>query len=178
MTPKPLGRWGLLLLALSATAWLTDGAPNAARPNAKPAQAPVAPTPSRAGSRIDEPIEPVLPRTALYGALQETGRVDLFAARAPLVPPQASPAQVAAPLERAPVQPLPAPPSFDFKVLGKKQQAGGWEVFLEREGRTVFARTNALIEGGFHVDEIEPPTMKLTHVATRTPITVSVGEAR
>lgn len=172
---KPVMRWVLLLTALGATFWLTQGGeePKAAGPTTKA----VARTPpsSNVRTKVDEPISALLPRAALYDDLQgAAAHLDLFAARAPLAPSQPLTTPTAAVSEVRQAQPVLAQ-SFEFRVLGKKQEAGRWEVFLERDGRTLFAQAGAELEGGFRVDVIDPPTMKLTHVATNTPINISIG---
>lgn len=69
-----------------------------------------------------------------------------------------------------PPKPLPAPPvvptapPIPFVVIGKKIEAGHWEVYLDAGGETQIASVNTVINGTYRVKHIKPPLLTLTYL--------------
>lgn len=113
----------------------------------------------------------VSPRLPAPDSSASAAHVDIFANRS--LPP---PAAVLAP---APIPQAASaiPPSVPFNVIGKKLQAGTWEVYVMRGDTTFVARQGERLDSVYTVDSIAPPLMTLTYLPLRTVQTLQIGEA-
>lgn len=165
-------RWALMWLLLAAAAWLAlfgDKTPPGA-PKPAPRLAAVAQmAPGNRTAAPPEAIEPLQPRTAQAG---ESGgpEADLFRNAAWRAPP--------GPITAAVVAAIPAPtpvPPQPYRLIGKKLEAEVWEVFLGRNEMSFNVHTGDTLEGAWHVDRIEPPTLTLTHLSSGQKQTLDIG---
>ncbi len=69
------------------------------------------------------------------------------------------------------------PPPLPFTYLGKKFEDGAWEVYLARGERTIIARPQTVIEGGYRVDAIAPPNLSLTYLPLNKAQRLHIGGA-
>ena len=83
---------------------------------------------------------------------------DAFPSVAP--PPTALPASSSAPVEA----PRPTAPALPFTVIGKKQDAGRWEVYLARGDQTLVATVGAALGAEYRVTAITPSRMTLIYL--------------
>lgn len=177
-------RWALLLVVLAGAGWLAlfgdktpAGAPTQRAVLGARQQAPVRAataarrTPAAANgtptAQAEVAVEALLPREQLLVRAAGGARRDLFAS--PPVPRPPPPVVV----------PVPAPvaPPLPCRAIGKKLEAGTWEVFLGRDETSFLVRVGSVLESNYRVDKIEPPTMVLTHLPTRQQQTLSIGDA-
>lgn len=86
-----------------------------------------------------------------------------------------------APPPPAPTKPLPPPPPvappLPFTFLGKKNEAGRWEVFLARGDQTLIVHEQSVIEGIYQIDAIEPPTLTVTYLPLKQKQILTIGGA-
>jgi hypothetical protein len=82
-----------------------------------------------------------------------------------------------------PVQPVaevapsePSVPATPFTYLGKKLEAGTWEVYLARNDQTLIVREGMTIEDLYRVDRIAPPNLTLTYLPLGTVQNMTIGE--
>jgi hypothetical protein len=77
------------------------------------------------------------------------------------------------------VAPLPAPapaaPVLPFTYIGKKLEAGVWEVFLARGEQSFVVREGAVIENTYRIDKIAPPNLSLTYLPLGHTQNLSIG---
>lgn len=96
-------------------------------------------------------------RDVLVPTVPRRPAVDLFApapwAMSPVPPPEA-------PWVEAP----PTAPALPFTVLGKKLEAGQWEVYLAKGDQTLIVRQGDVIDGVYRVEKVEPPTLNLVYL--------------
>lgn len=111
----------------------------------------------------------LVPRDVLVPAVPHRPAVDLFAPASWAMP--AAAAVVAAPAETPPVAP-PVP----FTVLGKKLEAGRWEVYLAKGDETLIVRQGDVIDGTYSVAKIEPPVLSLVYLPLGQPQTMDMGD--
>ncbi len=90
----------------------------------------------------------------------------LFAARDWNPPP---PKVVAAPA------PPPTAPPLPFVYVGKKLEAGTWEIFLSNGTDIRVARKNSVIDGVYRVSDISPPTLTLTYLPLNQVQQLNIG---
>ncbi len=187
-------RWMVLLALLAGAAWLAafgDKTPigSSRRESSQVAdvvlparRVPMGPQSSVENGRLPmrgESVEAIIPRQSFVPQAARPG-VDLFA------PPTwhvASPRGVQVPrvAPQAASSVLPAAaqaPEPGYRVIGKKQEAGRWEVYLDREDASHVARVGEIIESAWRVERIAPPTMTLMHLPTGQERHVGIGEPR
>lgn len=172
-------RWAVLLLALGVASWLAlfgDRQPGRA---SDPMSGVVHPTARAIASsaRASSPAAPVAieqlrPRVEL--ARSGTQRVpDLFAPAPWTLLPARSAATVATTARSEGPEPLPPLP---YRFIGKKLEAGRWEVYLSRDDASAIVREGATLDASYRVDRIEPPTLWLTHLPSGKPQTLMIGD--
>lgn len=156
----------VLALSLAATGWLWLRAP--AEPMAAVA---TAPRPVRAASDPLPALSVLLPRTQLMAPVAHPSTTrDLFAAHtAPLPQPFVPPVQEAEPA------PAPTAPALPFTYLGKKMEAGQWEVFLVQGEQTLVVREGSLIDSRYRVEAIAPPELRLTYLPLGQTQSLAIG---
>lgn len=76
-----------------------------------------------------------------------------------------------------PVAP-PAAPPLPFVYLGKKLEAGHWEVYLGHDDKTLVVREGQVLDGRYRVDSIKPPQMGLMYLPMGQSQNLSIGEMR
>lgn len=93
---------------------------------------------------------------------------DLFAVRSWTPPPPPPP----------PPPPAPAPvaPPIPFVFVGKKLEAGAWEIYLSHGEQTLVVHKGQVVEGMYRIEKIDPPHMQLTYLPLNQVQTVSIGE--
>lgn len=96
-------------------------------------------------------------------------RRDLFATRSWTPTP--------APQALQPPVPVAAPP-LPYTFLGKKLEAGAWEVYLGRGDRTFIAREGLVLEGTYRVTAIAPPTLSVTYLPLEQAQSLAIGDSR
>lgn len=184
-------RWWLWAPLLALAFWLAvfgDKTPSGSalapaasspleRPAARPApslpavaaQAATAQAPSETGS--PDALEILVPRSQLILARKTDPRTPapLFASGSWTPPPP--PAK--------PVLPLPAPaptaPALPFTFVGKKLEAGVWEVFLARGEQSFVVREGSVIENTYRVNTIAPPNLSLSYLPLGHTQSLSIG---
>jgi hypothetical protein len=62
--------------------------------------------------------------------------------------------------------PPPSAPPLKFTYLGKKFEAGVWEVYLARGDESFIVRAQSVIDGTYRVDSVTPNALFLTHLPT------------
>ena len=97
---------------------------------------------------------------------------DLFANRSWTPPPP--------PVKVAPPAPPPTPvaPPLAFTFIGKKLEAGAWEVFLARGEQSFVVREGSVIDNTYRIDKISPPNLSLTYLPLGQAQSLSIGESR
>jgi hypothetical protein len=60
--------------------------------------------------------------------------------------------------------PTPVAPPLNFTYLGKKQEAGVWEVYLARGEKSYIVRSLDVIDGTYRVDAVTPDALVLTYL--------------
>lgn len=127
---------------------------------------------TRSPSGVEDEWLPLVPRTQLVPSDRvnaATPRADPFSARrwAP------SPPTTAPPSERALVA-----PTQPYAYLGKQWDGESWQVFLARGDQNFLVKQGQVLEGTWRVEQLAPPNLALTHVATGQLQNVAIGEAR
>lgn len=93
-----------------------------------------------------------------------------------------SPRQAELPAAVVPATVPPAPTfnaSLPWRVIGKQQEEGAdWSVFLARGEETTVVRVGDLLDEGYRVTAIEPPTLTLQHIQKKIRRTLDIGDAR
>jgi hypothetical protein len=113
--------------------------------------------------------EPARVGNAALAAASASGR-DLFSARSwNPPPPPPPPAQEPA---------APVAPPLPYAFLGKKLEAGSWEIYLNKGEQTVIVREGEIVDGAWRVDKIAPPSMALTYLPLGQVQTLPIGEIR
>ena len=165
-------RWLVWLPLLAVAGWLaafgntSPAAPEVSLPTRPAARA----TDAVRGEPAAESLVALVPRSTLVpDAGAEPPARDPFSARSwrPAAPAQGALAAPAAPT-------APAPP---YAFVGKKQEAGAWEVFLARGEQNFLAREGQVLEGQWRVDQVQPPTLTLTYLPLDARQTLAIGEA-
>jgi hypothetical protein len=169
MIDRTRARWLTLSALVLVAAWLAifgDKTPTGSVPLSAPMVAPHGPS-SIASRPQAAPqttalttlsIERLLPREALVGQSDKAAspRADLFSSRSWALPvaltsgPPASAASSMAP-------PLP------FEVIGKKFEAGRWEVYLSRADKSLIVSDGMEIDDTYQVDKIVPPLIRIVY---------------
>jgi hypothetical protein len=60
--------------------------------------------------------------------------------------------------------PAPVAPPLNFTFIGKKQEAGVWEVYLARGERSYIVRNQDVIDGTYRVDAVTPNAIVFTYL--------------
>lgn len=169
--PSTRLKWWLPLLAGAAwLAFFADKTPEGAGSQvvgATAAKRARAVAPAAKAASAPEPLALLQPREAAQ-VTPAKGWRSLFGGPAWLPPPVTPPPPPAAP---AP------PPAPGYKFLGKKLEAGVWEVYLLREDNSFIAREGQTLESTWRVGKIMPPTLTLTHVSSGQTQHIAIGEA-
>lgn len=123
--------------------------------------------------KLNPDILAVRDRNQLLGAdviRPEQGTSPMFGSQSWTPPPPPAPPP-------APVAPTPPPtaPPIPFTVLGKKLEAGQWEVYLTRAGMIWLVREQTEIEGMYRIDSIKPPLLSLTYLPLKQVQTLAIG---
>lgn len=126
---------------------------------------------SQEGRLATGELQPLIPRSVLIppdsdkaGAAQ-----DLFANRN--WTPPVRPIAVSAP-------PPPMAPPLPFVYLGKKLEAGVWEVYLARGEQNFVVRAGSVIETVYRVDAIALPNINFTYLPLGQSQSLAIGETR
>jgi hypothetical protein len=174
-------RWWVPLLVVAAgLAIFGDKTPANALAEVKPTEGSRQTTVARAalprtGTKADDApldITALSDRAELFPVRSKTQSTrDLFAPTTWAPPPPA-------PIAKAPPPPDPTPPMPTLTVIGKKLEAGLWEVYLTQGTQTLIAREGATLDTDLRVDRIAPPEMMLTQLSTGRSITLGIGDAQ
>jgi hypothetical protein len=161
-------RWWIWWPLLGVAAWLaffTDPAPQAAA-----VSLPTKPSAPRASLTpvASEALPALTPRTLLYPPDAGAHPRDLFTARTWKAPATQS-LPPAAPAE-------PVAPTLPYTFIGKKLDAGQWEVYLARGEQSFVARPGQTIEGMYRVEKIAPPLLTLTYLPLGQAQTLQIGD--
>lgn len=144
----------------------------------------VSPATTRSRAVIDSTKTPVagsaqllavVPRGVPASDAASSPRVDLFADRRSL------PVPVPAPLPsmlQASSATDSGPPPLPFRVIGKKLEAGAWEVFLMQDNETLVARVGERVGTLYKIESIAPPVMTLTYLPLNAVQTLQVGDVQ
>lgn len=183
MMANPRLRWAALIALLLISGWLAlfgDKTPEGevAQPVALPADRRVdadaprrsaAPSVSTGASGAVRSLGRLIPRDELLPARSSPASVDLFSASS-WAPPE--PKVVALPV----VEPPPMAPPLPFTVLGKKLEAGRWEVYVSRGSQTLIAREGDVLDGVYRVERIQPPQMVLEYTPLHQTQNLNIGD--
>lgn len=75
----------------------------------------------------------------------------------------------------APPPPAPSAPPLPFIYLGKKLEAGRWEVYLAHGDAMMIAHEKSTIADIYRVDSIRPPLLQLTYLPLNEAQNLSIG---
>lgn len=138
------------------------------------APAQVAAPPVVASKSPDASPEPLIlrvqDRTALVGGDDGAQAGAMFGTQDWNPPPVAQP-----PAAPPPPPPPPTAPPLPFTYIGKAVGDGAIEVYLARSGTTYIVRENMVIDGAYRVDDISPPTLKLTYLPLNQVQQINIG---
>jgi len=79
------------------------------------------------------------------------------------------------PPPKAAPSPPPMAPPLPFKVLGKKNEDGAWQVFLARDDRIFIVRAGDTLDNTYHVEAITPPILTFNYVPLNQRQTLPIG---
>lgn len=121
-------------------------------------------------------LDPLIPRSELILSRKAVARIggNLFASGSwspPLPPPLAATVNIAPPA----VPPAPAAPKLPFTFVGKKLEAGAWEVFLTRGEQSYVVHEGSVIDNTYRIDNITPPNISLTYLPLGQSQSLSIG---
>jgi len=71
--------------------------------------------------------------------------------------------------------PPPQAPVLPYTYVGKKQEAGEWEVYLALGEDIRIVRSNMTLDGNYKIGAITPPTLGLTYLPLQQMQTLSIG---
>lgn len=158
----------VLALGLAGTGWLWLQAPDepvaAAIAQPRPRQVAHASVPARAS---------LLPRSQLMARRGQDHGGQLFGVVNEALPEP----ETLASDEPPPTPPAPSAPALPFSYLGRKLEAGEWEVFLVKGEQTLLVRQGSLIDGMYRVDTITPPELSMTYLPLGERQVLPIGEA-
>lgn len=160
LAPAFLG--ALALVLFSETPGAKTEVVSAVRGHSSPA------TVAHSASGVAASLPRLMDRKSLF-PVPNTPRVggDLFAGRDWSPPPSAPAAEASAPT---------APP-FPFEYIGKKREAGAWEVFLAKDESTFVLKEGQVAEQAYQVVRIAPPDLTVVYLPMNHTYTVAIGEA-
>lgn len=169
MTPARRQRLLLVLLAASAAAVAWDRLrPAPSGISGAVVRSPATPAPRAATAERASPASPITALRPRADYLAEGA--DAFPALAPPTP-SAPPAVAAAPVE----PPKPTAPAIPFTVIGKKLEAGTWEVYLAKGEQTYVVRQGDVVANDYRVSSITPTHMTLVYVPLDEPQLLQTG---
>lgn len=87
------------------------------------------------------------------------------------------PAPVDNKLKQPEVAPAPVAPPLNMTFLGKKLEAGVWEVYLARGTSSYIVQNQSVIEGTWRVDAVAPPKLTLTYLPLNQTQSMNIGES-
>ena len=67
-------------------------------------------------------------------------------------------------LKNPPPPPPPMAPPLNFTFIGKKLEAGVWEIYLARGNNSYIVRKESVIDGTYRVDSVTPTALILTYL--------------
>jgi hypothetical protein len=70
----------------------------------------------------------------------------------------------------------PTAPPLPYAYVGKKFEAGAWEIYLSRGDMSFIVRQGADLEGNYLVERIDPPNMSFKYRPLGQVQTLSIGE--
>jgi hypothetical protein len=70
---------------------------------------------------------------------------------------------------------LPQAPSLPYTFVGKKQEAGEWEIYLALGEDIRIVRSNMVLDGKYQIGVVTPPTLSLTYLPLKQTQTLSIG---
>lgn len=71
--------------------------------------------------------------------------------------------------------PAPVAPPLPYSYLGKKFEAGHWEVYLALGDDARVARVHGRLDEKYRIDSITPPTLSLTYLPLMQVQTLNIG---
>lgn len=166
-------RWWLWLPLLAISAWLAFQQPELA--DADIVQPRMATLSSRSTDRnAISPPEPLLElhdrqKWATAISTEEQPTADLFAQRSWTPPPK--PVPIAKPLPPPP----PTAPPLPFTFIGKKAEAGEWEIYLSQGDASFIVRQGTTLFDVYLIDQIKPPEMSLTYLPLQQKQVMHIG---
>lgn len=173
MTPRVLA-YGAALAGAAALFIFGDNTPDSGVAEAverAPSAASKPAAPTRATSTTASAPEPLIlrlqDRAALAGDDDEAPVAGVFGTQDWNPPPAEPPPP--------PPPPPPSAPALPFTYLGKAVSDGAVEVYLARSGTTYIVRDNMVIDGIYRVDDISPPTLKLTYLPLNQVQQINIG---
>jgi hypothetical protein len=110
----------------------------------------------------------LIPRHHLIDESPRAVRRDLFSSSSWAPPPARSSSAAV----------IPVAPPLPFTYLGKKEEAGVWEVYLSQGERTFVVKTGQSLDVQYRVDKIDPPHMQLTYLPLGQAQSLVIGEPR
>lgn len=110
----------------------------------------------------------LIPRRELIDEIPRAARRDLFSSSSWAPPPARSSSAAV----------IPVAPPLPFTYLGKKEEAGVWEVYLSQGERTFVVKTGQNLDVQYRVDKIDPPHMQLTYLPLGQAQSLVIGEPR
>ena len=124
---------------------------------------------TRPGKAEREPFILILrARQDLIGEIRAPAQTDGLFASQSWAPPPPPPPKLAPP-------PPPVAPPLPFTYLGKKLEAGSWEVFLARGDQTFIVHAQSVIEDTYQIDSIDPPMLSVTYLPLKQAQTLIIG---
>ncbi|UXH76059.1 hypothetical protein [Roseateles amylovorans] len=143
-------------------------------PNESPALNAAGRTTAAPSGKPNPVLDELIPRTELLPARSASAKTtrDLFAG-VDWTPPPPPPVK-----ETPPPPAPPTAPPLPFQIMGKRQDGGQWEVFLNRGDQVLIVRKGSVVEDSYRIDDISPPSMTVTYLPLRQTLSLSVGEAR
>jgi hypothetical protein len=69
----------------------------------------------------------------------------------------------------------PQAPNLPYTYVGKKQEAGEWEVYLAFGEEIRVVRSNMTLDGAYQIGVITPPTLGLIYLPLKQMQTLSIG---
>jgi len=116
---------------------------------------------------IEQHLVALIPRQQLIR--ESAGNApDLFAAKSWTPPPP--------PPLPAPPAPPPTAPAMPFTYVGKKTEAGRWEVYLAQGDMNFIVHVGETVNGVYAVERIEPPLITLVYKPLGQKQTLEIGE--
>lgn len=169
-------RWWLWLPLLTVSAWLAFEESSPAEAEiVQPTKRTVEPRAlPRLANGDDEPLLALQDRQQWpsVSPSHEQPTNDLFARRSWTPPPK----PVAA--IKPPPPPPPMAPPLPFSFLGKKAEAGAWEVYLARGDLSYIVREGTTFAEVYRVEHIKPPEMTLIYIPLEQTQVMNIGAAQ